>query len=692
MVFSFGVKFTSLIKVIYFLVNKVFLDQFRLFFDNSFSILRFLVSSMSISASSSVSSATSPPAFSEIARDCAFGLANQLCLRLHAAKGMAGFLSGKSLRKGGSGLGPAFAAAFAAAARYIPPSDFLTASDIYEDSAVGLICATFDLPSHSWCQIIHQPTDLIRSVLGLPEDSGPLSDLFQLIAPMVPADHTALPEVRDVGWHVLRFGHPDSVAGQLRQSLVIGFVLALALRGLSDPDCLVLPAPVVEGLLVRVPASTSSSRMGSRVDLLEASVASLQTAVASAELASAARSAAAEARSEAMEARLLAAFLAGQSQPRAPVLPGPVMAPQAGTPCPANSSAVPSSGGIYSDSDDEYSDHEDSFASAAPPPDVPVSHLPSYLAAVHRIRQESGYAGAVPATISHIAYALVTDGVLLATIVGGIFSVKFRFTSKSNQSKARSLLVTELFQGSHSPADSSATMMSAPRDCWPSSFAQFPAMEAEQARLLDARWAEMGRAGTQSRHVSWYADTRSHLQTFFVAARSLECIVRSSALADSKRHLSAFAFYKLFVLHQWNLMCTSGDFSTTTSWPSLWASHFGHHLSAPPSAASMREQLLFLAISCSACAEIGYASPFCFSCKIGFASTRLSQDQFTKKFEAWKTSSSGTDKSAEAFRKSAAYKTSAAAAAPPTAPELWYARLALDQSLIPALPARIDSV
>ena len=35
-VFSFGVKFTSLIKVIYFLVNKVFLDQFRLFFDNSF--------------------------------------------------------------------------------------------------------------------------------------------------------------------------------------------------------------------------------------------------------------------------------------------------------------------------------------------------------------------------------------------------------------------------------------------------------------------------------------------------------------------------------------------------------------------------------------------------------------------------------------------------------------------------------
>jgi len=314
------------------------------------------------------------------------------------------------------------------------------------------------------------------------------------------------------------------------------------------------------------------------------------------------------------------------------------------------------------------------------------------LASVHRIRQESGYDGAVPATISHIAYALITDGVLLATIVGGIFSVKFRFTSKSNQSKARSLVVTELFKGSHSPADSSATMMSAPRDCWPSSFAQFPAMEAEQARLLDARWAEMGRAGTQARHVSWYADTRSHLQTFFVAARSLECIVRSVSLADSKRHLSAFAFYKLFVLHQWNLMCTSGDFSTTTSWPSLWASHFGHHLSAPPSATSMREQLLFLAISCSACAEIGYASTFCFSCKTGFGSGRLSQDQFTKKFDAWKASTSSTDKSAEAFRKSPAFKSSTAAAAPPTAPELWYARLALDQSLIPALPARIESV
>ena len=32
----FGVEITSLIKVIHFLVNKVFLDQFRLFFGNSF--------------------------------------------------------------------------------------------------------------------------------------------------------------------------------------------------------------------------------------------------------------------------------------------------------------------------------------------------------------------------------------------------------------------------------------------------------------------------------------------------------------------------------------------------------------------------------------------------------------------------------------------------------------------------------
>ena len=166
---------------------------------------------MSISSSSDVSSAISPPVFSKIARDCAFGLANRLCVRLHAA-------NGKSLRKSGSGISPAFAAAFAAAPSYIPCSDFFTASDIHDDSAVSFICAVFDLPRHSWCQNVLHPTDLIRSVLGLPEDSGPLADMFTLIAPMVPADSTALPEIRDVGWHLLRFGHPDSVADQLRQS------------------------------------------------------------------------------------------------------------------------------------------------------------------------------------------------------------------------------------------------------------------------------------------------------------------------------------------------------------------------------------------------------------------------------------------------------------------------------------------
>ena len=155
---------------------------------------------MSISSSSA---ATLPPAFSPIARDCAVGLANRLCTRLctrlHAAKGMAGFLNGKQLRKSGSGISPAFAAAFTAAASYIPCSEFLTAPDIHDDPAASFICAVFDLPRHSWCQNVLPPTDLIRSVLGLPEDSGPLADLFSLLAPMVPADHTALPEIRDVG-------------------------------------------------------------------------------------------------------------------------------------------------------------------------------------------------------------------------------------------------------------------------------------------------------------------------------------------------------------------------------------------------------------------------------------------------------------------------------------------------------------
>jgi len=152
--------------------------------------------------------------------------------------------------------------------------------------------------------------------------------------------------------------------------------------------------------------------------------------------------------------------------------------------------------------------------------------------------------------ISHIAYGLITEGVVLATIVGSVYLVLFRFASKSNQSKARFLLFTELVKGLRCPTTGLATMMSAPRDGWPSAYAQFPAMEAEQARLLDDRWTEMGRAGTQARYASWYVDTRSQLQEFFFAARGLESIVRSYANADKSLHLSAFAYYKLFVLQQ----------------------------------------------------------------------------------------------------------------------------------------------
>ena len=65
--------------------------------------------------------------------------------------------------------------------------------------------------------------------------------------------------------------------------------------------------------------------------------------------------------------------------------------------------------------------------------------------------------------------------------------------------------------------------------------------------------------------------------------------------------------------------------------------------------------MLFLGLFCSACAEIGYASPFCFSCKLGFPTTRLSPDLFLRKYETWKASTSASDKSPEAFRKSALY-------------------------------------
>ena len=370
---------------------------------------------------------------------------------------MTGFLSGKTSRKSSHSPSPAFAAAFEHATHFVPTSEFLTAPDVLDDSAVSLICAVFGLPVHSWYQSILPPTELLRSTLSLPEVDGSLSALFTTIAPMVPAENTALPEIGDVGWHLLRPGHPDSVAGQLRQSLVIGFVLALAVKGLTDPDCLVLPAPVAMGLEVRLPAPSTSARLGARVESLESSLASLQSAVASAEVTSAARS-------DAMEARLLAdlsALLASQHQSHPSVQPDPVMPPPAGTPYPAHPPDVLSSGRADSDSNDEFSDHDDSLATADTKAAVPVSPLsgsPSYYAMVYRIRQESGYEGTV-------AYALVTEGVLLSTIVGGIFSARFRFTSNSNQSKARSLLFAELFKGQHSPANSSATMMSAPRDC-----------------------------------------------------------------------------------------------------------------------------------------------------------------------------------------------------------------------------------
>ena len=68
---------------------------------------------------------------------------------------------------------------------------------------------------------------------------------------------------------------------------------------------------------------------------------------------------------------------------------------------------------------------------------------------------------------------------------------------------------------------------------------------------------------------------------------------------------------------------------------------------------------------------------------------------FQRKFDAWKAATSSTYKSAEAFRASPSYakdKSSAATAPSPTAPELWFERLALDQSIVPAAVARIASV
>ena len=210
---------------------------------------------------------------------------------------MGGFRYGKTLRKTSYGPSPAFAAAFTAATLFVPSSEFLTAHDVLDDSAVSFICAVFDLPGHSWYQGILPPTDMIRSALSLPKAAGSLAALFQINAPMVPAKNTALPEISDVGWQMLRPGHPDSVAGQLRQSLLIGFGLALAIKGLADPDCLVLPAPVAPGVQVRSSSPSTSARLSARVESLESQLALVLATAASAEVTSAARSDALAARS-----------------------------------------------------------------------------------------------------------------------------------------------------------------------------------------------------------------------------------------------------------------------------------------------------------------------------------------------------------------------------------------------------------
>ena len=68
----------------------------------------------------------------------------------------------------------------------------------------------------------------------------------------VPAEHTALPDLRDGAWKFLRPDHADYVSGQWQQSLLPGFTDALALKGLVPPDCLELPALVASGVGVRL--------------------------------------------------------------------------------------------------------------------------------------------------------------------------------------------------------------------------------------------------------------------------------------------------------------------------------------------------------------------------------------------------------------------------------------------------------
>ena len=133
--------------------------------------------------------------------------------------------------------------------------------------------------------------------MSCPTTDGSLAALFPTIAPMVPAEYTVLPESCDVAWQLSRPGHADCVAGRLRQSLLIGFIIALILKGLVNPDCLVLPAPSAPGVAVILHSTSKAARADARLDLLESQLVLVQATVASFEVNS-------EARSEALEARL----------------------------------------------------------------------------------------------------------------------------------------------------------------------------------------------------------------------------------------------------------------------------------------------------------------------------------------------------------------------------------------------------
>ena len=47
----------------------------------------------------------------------------------------------------------------------------------------------------------------------------------------------------------------------------------------------------------------------------------------------------------------------------------------------------------------------------------------------------------------------------------------------------------------------------------------------------------------------------------------------------------------------------------------------------------MKNQMLFLALSCSACATIGFATHFCFVCKTG-SPVKVSSEQFQQGFDS----------------------------------------------------------